>query len=244
MAKRASSRSAKSAAQAGENTPSKVEAPAAPASRGRGRSRGPSRGLGYVAGAAKGKSPGHRRVAQPRPRPSISTSGATMSCSPASATSATCRARTPRASRARCRGWISSTTSARPMRFSRARRRSSRPEAGRQGNAGIRRQVWFATDLDREGEAIAWHLAQELGRSPAQGQAGDVRRHHQGRDREGVRQPAPDRRGPRQRAAGAPDPRPHRGVPGVALLWKKVARGLSAGARAVRRRAAGRRARA
>src|SRR6185436_14399902 len=28
--------------------------------------------------------------------------------------------------------------------------------------------VWFATDLDREGEAIAWHLAQELGVSPDQ----------------------------------------------------------------------------
>jgi DNA topoisomerase-1 len=28
--------------------------------------------------------------------------------------------------------------------------------------------VWFATDLDREGEAIAWHLAQELGVSPKQ----------------------------------------------------------------------------
>ncbi len=27
-------------------------------------------------------------------------------------------------------------------------------------------QVWFATDLDREGEAIAWHLADELGISP------------------------------------------------------------------------------
>ncbi len=28
--------------------------------------------------------------------------------------------------------------------------------------------VWFATDLDREGEAIAWHLTQELGIDPAQ----------------------------------------------------------------------------
>ena len=28
--------------------------------------------------------------------------------------------------------------------------------------------VWFATDLDREGEAIAWHLAQELSIDPAQ----------------------------------------------------------------------------
>jgi len=27
--------------------------------------------------------------------------------------------------------------------------------------------IWFATDLDREGEAIAWHLAQELGVDPA-----------------------------------------------------------------------------
>jgi DNA topoisomerase-1 len=28
---------------------------------------------------------------------------------------------------------------------------------------GSGHEVWFATDLDREGEAIAWHLAQELG---------------------------------------------------------------------------------
>ncbi len=29
------------------------------------------------------------------------------------------------------------------------------------------KDVWFATDLDREGEAIAWHLAQELGIDPS-----------------------------------------------------------------------------
>ena len=34
--------------------------------------------------------------------------------------------------------------------------------------ARVAADIWFATDLDREGEAIAWHLAQELGVDPAQ----------------------------------------------------------------------------
>ncbi|MCB9840087.1 MAG: type I DNA topoisomerase [Phycisphaeraceae bacterium] len=89
--------------------------------------------------------------------------------------------------------------------------------------------VWFATDLDREGEAIAWHLAQELGITPAQARRVMF---------------AAITKQEIQRAFGNPHPidedkvnaqQARRildrivGYQVSPLLWKKVARGLSAG---------------
>jgi DNA topoisomerase I len=89
--------------------------------------------------------------------------------------------------------------------------------------------VWFATDLDREGEAIAWHLAQELGISS--------------REARRVIFPAITR-SDIEHAFGHPHPidedrvnaqQARRIVDRIVgyqvspLLWKKVARGLSAG---------------
>lgn len=91
------------------------------------------------------------------------------------------------------------------------------------------RQVWFATDLDREGEAIAWHLAQELG----------IR----SKDAKRVVFPAITKK-EIEKAFGNPHPidedrvnaqQARRildrivGYQVSPLLWKKVARGLSAG---------------
>lgn len=89
--------------------------------------------------------------------------------------------------------------------------------------------VWFATDLDREGEAIAWHLAQELG--------------IKSRDAKRVVFPAITK-SEIEKAFGNPHPidedrvnaqQARRildrivGYQVSPLLWKKVARGLSAG---------------
>jgi DNA topoisomerase-1 len=90
-------------------------------------------------------------------------------------------------------------------------------------------QIWFATDLDREGEAIAWHLADELGIAPAQAK----RVMFAAITKEEI-----------TRAFGNPHPidmdrvyaqQARRVVDRIVgyqvspLLWKKVARGLSAG---------------
>jgi DNA topoisomerase I len=113
------------------------------------------------------------------------------------------------------------------MKSCRARRKSitELKRAAKQAD-----DVWFATDLDREGEAIAWHLAQELGIDPD-------------------RTPSAwsSMRSPRRRFS-APSQRRIRlmmdrvnaqqarrildrivGYQVSPLLWKKVARGLSAG---------------
>ncbi len=90
-------------------------------------------------------------------------------------------------------------------------------------------QIWFATDLDREGEAIAWHLAEELGIDPKVAKRVMF---------------AAITKDEIKRAFGNPHPidmdrvyaqQARRVVDRIVgyqvspLLWKKVARGLSAG---------------
>lgn len=91
------------------------------------------------------------------------------------------------------------------------------------------RQVWFATDLDREGEAIAWHLAQELGIPskdakrvvfPAITKAEIERAFGSPHEIDEDRVNAQQARRILDRIVG------YQVSP---LLWKKVARGLSAG---------------
>jgi hypothetical protein len=75
--------------------------------------------------------------------------------------------------------------------------------------------------------------------SRARTQARDVRRDHEGRDRPRVLEAAPHRRRPRERPAGAPHPRPHRGLSGLAPAVEEGRAGPLCRARAERRGAPG-----
>lgn len=89
--------------------------------------------------------------------------------------------------------------------------------------------VWFATDLDREGEAIAWHLSQELGITPGQARRvmfaaitkDEIKRAF------GNPHPIDEDKVNAQQARRILDRIV--GYQVSPLLWKKVARGLSAG---------------
>ncbi|MGJ8636792.1 MAG: DNA topoisomerase [Phycisphaerales bacterium] len=90
-------------------------------------------------------------------------------------------------------------------------------------------QIWFATDLDREGEAIAWHVAQELGIKSEDAQrvmftaitkAEIEKAFHNPHAIDEERVNAQQARRILDRIVG------YQVSP---LLWKKVARGLSAG---------------
>jgi DNA topoisomerase-1 len=95
--------------------------------------------------------------------------------------------------------------------------------------AKVASEIWFATDLDREGEAIAWHLAIELGIRPEQAKRvmfnaitrDEIKRAF------GNPHPIDQSRVDAQQARRILDRIV--GYQVSPLLWKKVARGLSAG---------------
>jgi DNA topoisomerase-1 len=90
-------------------------------------------------------------------------------------------------------------------------------------------EVWFATDLDREGEAIAWHLAQELGITPARAKRVVFAAITKAEIDRAFSNPHPidEDRVNAQQARRILDRIV--GYQASPLLWKKVARGLSAG---------------
>lgn len=90
-------------------------------------------------------------------------------------------------------------------------------------------EVWFATDLDREGEAIAWHLAQELGITSAQAKRVVFPAITKTEIEKAFSHPHPidEDRVNAQQARRILDRIV--GYQVSPLLWKKVARGLSAG---------------
>lgn len=89
--------------------------------------------------------------------------------------------------------------------------------------------VWFATDLDREGEAIAWHLAQEMGIAPNEAKRVVFNAITQDEIERAFEDPHPidEDRVNAQQARRILDRIV--GYQVSPLLWKKVARGLSAG---------------
>lgn len=90
-------------------------------------------------------------------------------------------------------------------------------------------EIWFATDLDREGEAIAWHLAQELGIPSKQAKRVMFAAITKAEIDRAFSNPHPidEDRVNAQQARRILDRIV--GYQVSPLLWKKVARGLSAG---------------
>ena len=89
--------------------------------------------------------------------------------------------------------------------------------------------VWFATDLDREGEAIAWHLAHELGIAPGAAKRVMFNAITKAEIQRAFEHPHPidENKVNAQQARRVLDRIV--GYQVSPLLWKKVARGLSAG---------------
>ena len=119
-------------------------------------------------------------------------------CWPRRATSRTCPRRWASTSR---------TASRRPTRSSPARRRSL---AELKGAAAKADDILLATDPDREGEAIAWHLAEELTGTPKKAKRVEFHEITKNGVQKGVDLSARAQQEPLRRAAGAARARPHR----------------------------------
>ena len=72
--------------------------------------------------------------------------------------------------------------------------------------------VWLATDEDREGEAIAWHLCEVLGLDPQRTKRITFHEITKPAIEAAIKQPSHCRYAARGGAAGTADPRPHRGL--------------------------------
>ena len=170
----------------------------------------------------------------PRREPSPGISATTSSSSRRSATSATCprsRRTFPRPTRARsgpASASTSTTTSSRSTWCRRTRRTTIKKLKALLKDAD---ELYLATDEDREGEAIAWHLLEVLNpQADRAGQAHGVPRDHRGGD------PGRDRRRPARLDRRLVDAQEARrildrlyGYEVSPVLWKKVMPELSAG---------------
>jgi DNA topoisomerase-1 len=95
--------------------------------------------------------------------------------------------------------------------------------------AKVARDIWFATDPDREGEAIAWHLAEEIGVKPQNAKRVMFAAITKAEIERAFKNPHPinmDRVNAQQARRILDRIVGYQVSP---LLWKKVARGLSAG---------------